>query len=139
MIIKMEQLSEFVEFLRQSCGVRQITSFHPAPNEAGEFFRALAENHWVIAHLNHTGDLCIFSDDQYQIVLWDRWTKLQRNKPTVPAAAVSIFATERLKSLLLGSILPAKTAAERRATTQRLPQIDTQASSTSTRETIDLA
>jgi hypothetical protein len=139
MIIKMEQLSEFVEFLRQACGVRQITSFHPAPNEAGEFFRALAENHWVIAHLNHTGDLCIFSDDQYQIVLWDRWTKLQKNKPTVPAAAVSIFATERLKSLLLGSILPAKTAAERRATTQRLPQIATDSASSSTRETIDLA
>jgi hypothetical protein len=138
MIIKIEDLQEFVEFLRKCCGVRQITTFVPAPNESGEFFRALAENHLVIGHVNHNDELSIFTDDQYQVTLWDRWAKAQKNKP-LTVAPVSISATDRLKALLLGKKLPHEAGSAKVVTpASKARQLNDDLSG-STCETIDLS
>ena len=96
MIINVEELPEFVQFLRSACGVRQLTTFHPSPNENNEYFRALSEGHMLIAHATETESICVTTDDKYQVILWDRWMKLPREKPQSKSVA------ETLKQLLLG-------------------------------------
>jgi hypothetical protein len=96
MRISQNELNQFVDFLRAKCKVQQITSYIPQPNEQGEFFRAVCEGHLLIAHVLEPDQLCIITDDQYQLALWTRWTEYKKLtlKPT------SVYAA--LKSLLVG-------------------------------------
>lgn len=121
MRISQNELSQFVDFLREKFKVQQITSYVPQPNEQGEFFRAICEGHLLIAHVIEPDQLCIVTDDRYQLVLWNRWTEYKKStlKPT------SVYAA--LKSLLVGGrrpepVVPVLHQADVNAVTLDLPR-----------------
>lgn len=121
MRMSQDELNQFVDFLRENCRVQQITSYFPQPNEHGEYFRAVCEGHLLIAHLLEAGQLCVLTDDRYQLVLWNRWTEYRKTH----LRPASIQA--KLKSLLtsgrrLEPVAPVLHQADVNAVTLDLPR-----------------
>jgi hypothetical protein len=98
MLIPVSDLPAFTEFLRKRCHAQQLTTFTPSPNENGEYFRAIAAGHFVLASVD--GDqVRITSHEKYLPVIEARWASLQ---PAVPVATGSRFS-QWLRALLPGT------------------------------------
>ncbi|WP_425614318.1 hypothetical protein NA78x_004185 [Anatilimnocola sp. NA78] len=97
MLIRNSEVSAFIEFLRKKCRSNQVTIFTPSPNENGEFFRAVAEGQFVVAHLAANDQVEIVTAEKYAPSLESRWQDHQR---------AAMPPTGSLLSRCLSMILP---------------------------------